>query len=238
MAHTASLMIRNLTPEPITLKKLETFEDPNTRKSKAFTGLISSRHGTKNMTSPAPTAPALGEHANSFICKEIAVRLEPFESCTVTMQTSNSEIATKKSDQLSTTTLRITLQTSQAEGYRIDTNPSYTQKSSSKFTPLTPNPSKSFMGLYHPSKPISHLTIHVNHLIDYKRWMKVLPDTLPLSGISIPGTHNSHTHYHALPSVRCQVLDVRTQLENGIRFLDVRVQPAHSTDIDSTCMVF
>jgi 1-phosphatidylinositol phosphodiesterase len=60
--------------------------------------------------------------------------------------------------------------------------------------------------------------------------MSTLPDTLPLSALSIPGTHNSHTYYRALPSVRCQSVDIKTQLENGIRFLDIRAQPAHAHD--------
>jgi 1-phosphatidylinositol phosphodiesterase len=60
--------------------------------------------------------------------------------------------------------------------------------------------------------------------------MSTLPSTLPLSAISIPGTHNSHTYYRALPSVRCQVVSVQDQLANGIRFLDIRVQPVHATD--------
>ncbi|KAF1953399.1 PLC-like phosphodiesterase [Byssothecium circinans] len=229
MAHPPPLTIRNLASTTITLKRLETFEDPHTKKSKAGTGLLSSGHGLKNTTDLAPTAPALSEHANSFNCKEVNIRLDPFESVTINLQTP-PDVGTKH--YLSTATLRITIQTLAGERYRIDTNPSYTQKSSSKFIPLTPNPSTSFTGLYHPSNPIAHLTIHANHLIDYKRWMKELPDMLPLSGISIPGTHNSHTHYRALPSVRCQVLNVQTQLENGIRFLDIRVQPSSATDID------
>jgi 1-phosphatidylinositol phosphodiesterase len=57
-----------------------------------------------------------------------------------------------------------------------------------------------------------------------------LPDALPLSAISIPGTHNSHTYYKALPSVKCQSVDIKTQLENGIRFLDIRAQPTHASD--------
>jgi 1-phosphatidylinositol phosphodiesterase len=61
--------------------------------------------------------------------------------------------------------------------------------------------------------------------------MGTLPDTLSLSEVSIPGAHNSHTQYRALLSVRCQVVDIKTQLEQGIRFLDIRVQPAHATDI-------
>lgn len=60
--------------------------------------------------------------------------------------------------------------------------------------------------------------------------MAALSDTLPLSAISIPGTHNSHTYYKALPSVKCQSVDIKTQLENGIRFLDIRAQPVHASD--------
>ena len=60
--------------------------------------------------------------------------------------------------------------------------------------------------------------------------MASLPPTLPLSALSIPGTHNSHTYYRALPSVRCQTASIKSQLENGIRFLDIRVQPVHASD--------
>lgn len=54
-------------------------------------------------------------------------------------------------------------------------------------------------------------------------WMSKLPDDTPLTNLSIPGTHNSHTYFRALPSVRCQAVSVRDQLQNGIRFLDIRV---------------
>ena len=55
------------------------------------------------------------------------------------------------------------------------------------------------------------------------KWMSALPDTVPLSLLSIPGTHNSHTYFRALPSVRCQAVSVASQLRQGIRFLDIRV---------------
>jgi 1-phosphatidylinositol phosphodiesterase len=55
--------------------------------------------------------------------------------------------------------------------------------------------------------------------------MSELKDETPLSALSIPGTHNSPTCYRALPSVRCQAVSPRIQLENGVRFFDVRVQP-------------
>jgi 1-phosphatidylinositol phosphodiesterase len=55
--------------------------------------------------------------------------------------------------------------------------------------------------------------------------MSKLKNETPLSALSIPGTHNSPTHYTALPSVRCQSVSVKEQLNNGVRFLDIRVQP-------------
>lgn len=54
-------------------------------------------------------------------------------------------------------------------------------------------------------------------------WMRELKDDYPLSALSMPGTHNSPTCHVALPSVRCQAVGVREQLDNGVRFLDVRV---------------
>ncbi|KAF2639881.1 1-phosphatidylinositol phosphodiesterase precursor [Massarina eburnea CBS 473.64] len=219
------LTIRNLTSLTILLKRLETFEDPNTKQSKA-TGFPSN---SKDTTSLAPTALKLGEHAQTFSHEELHIELAPFESFSL----KTPRLATppdKKTPQLSTATLRITIETSSGERYRIDTNPSYTQKASKSFTPLTPHPSTSYTALYHPARPSAHLTIHNNHLPDYSRWMDSLPSALPVSAISIPGTHNAHTHYRGLPSVRCQVNTIKTQLENGIRFLDVRVQPASASD--------
>ena len=66
-------------------------------------------------------------------------------------------------------------------------------------------------------------------------WMAELPDDLCLSVLSIPGTHNSPTCYVALPSVGCLVAAVREHLDNGVRFLDVRVSA--ETDSDSMPLV-
>lgn len=219
------LTVRNLTSTTITLKSLERFEDPNTKQSKA-TAFPSA---LKNAQLVAPSAPELGLHVQSFKRVDVGVELAPFESYTLRLQ-ALEEANHSPTSALSSTTLRLTIEDEENQPFRIDTNPTYTQKGSRKFTPLTPNPSTSYTALYHPTTPTAHLTIHAHHLPNYARWMQSLPDTLPLSAISIPGTHNSHTHYRALPSVRCQIVDVATQLENGIRFLDIRVQPASATD--------
>ncbi|KAL1607683.1 hypothetical protein SLS60_002618 [Paraconiothyrium brasiliense] len=219
------LTIRNFTSIDIVIKSLERFEDPNTKQSKAA-AFPSAR---KNAQTIAPSAPELGLHVQTFKRQDVDVTLAPFES--YTLRTPPIEEAKPKpSSKLSSTTFRITIEDEERERFRIDTNPTYTQKGSRTFTPLTPNPSNSYTALYHPTAPTAHLTIHAHHLPNYAKWMQSLPDTLPLSAISIPGTHNSHTHYRALPSVRCQLVDVKTQLENGIRFLDIRVQPASATD--------
>lgn len=224
------LTVRNLTATTITLKSLEGFEDPNTKQSKA-TAFPSAM---KNAQTIAPSAPELGLHVQSFKRQDLAVKLAPFEAYTLRLPDAPEPNA-EPSSTLSTTTLRLTIENGENERFRIDTNATYTQKGSRTFTPLNPNPSTSYTALYHPT-PIAHLTIHTHHLPNYARWMESLPDTLPLSALSIPGTHNSHTHYRALPSVRCQLVDIKTQLENGIRFLDIRVQPASATDVSKRAL--
>lgn len=218
------LTVRNLTSAALCLLHVERFEDPNTLQSKV-NGYFSN---SRNTASAAPTSPELSGHAQSFNHQDLEITLQPFESYTLSFSTSAqpSNAAT-----LSSPMLRITIQAAGTERHRVDTNPSYTQKSTQAFTALSVNPSGSYKAIFHPSKPIPHLAIHSNHLPSYSSWMATLPDNLPLSAISIPGTHNSHTHYRALPSVRCQVHDIKTQLENGIRFLDIRVQPTHATDV-------
>jgi 1-phosphatidylinositol phosphodiesterase len=219
-----SLAVRNLTSTLLFIKRVEQFEDPNTAQSK-FIGYI---FGSRNTTSAAPSAPKLGEHAESFQHHDLNITLPPFESYTIGQSES---LKTDVNDLgVANITLRLTIEDARGSRYRVDTHPSYTQKSSQALTSLTSASSVTYTAIFHPSRPTAHLAIHTNHLLDYKKWMATLPDTLPLSSVSIPGTHNSHTYYHALPSVRCQINDIKTQLEQGIRFLDIRLQPVHATD--------
>ncbi|CBX92720.1 hypothetical protein LEMA_P054260.1 [Plenodomus lingam JN3] len=219
------LTVRNLTSTSLSIKRIERFQDLNTLQSKN-SGYFSSFANT-GTSSAFPTSPELSEHAQRFTHQDLELTLRPFESCTLASQEQASE---QNALAISRATLRLTLETSIGERYRVDTHPSYTRKSSHAVTPLSSNPSASYSALFHPSRPRPHLTIHSNDEIKYEAWMADVPDTVPLSALSIPGTHNSHTHYRALPSVRCQNVDVQTQLENGIRFLDIRLQPAHFTD--------
>ncbi|KAK9240854.1 PLC-like phosphodiesterase [Lipomyces kononenkoae] len=60
-------------------------------------------------------------------------------------------------------------------------------------------------------------------------WMSGLDDPVAISALSIPGTHNSAAHHISFPSVRCQRASIKRQLDNGIRFLDIRVSKPYSS---------
>jgi 1-phosphatidylinositol phosphodiesterase len=53
-------------------------------------------------------------------------------------------------------------------------------------------------------------------------WMSNLPDSLKLSHMSIPGTHDSMAHVGG-DSVQTQTMDLSTQLFAGIRMFDIRI---------------
>ena len=59
---------------------------------------------------------------------------------------------------------------------------------------------------------------------DTSSWMSYLDDDIYLSEITIPGTHNSCAENVILGySMRCQNTSVSEQLDNGYRYLDLRV---------------
>ncbi|KAH6853472.1 PLC-like phosphodiesterase [Chaetomium sp. MPI-CAGE-AT-0009] len=90
---------------------------------------------------------------------------------------------------------------------------------------------KEFTAIYLPQH--AHLALFSS--ANLSAWMSTLEDTLPLSALSIPGTHNSPTCHVALPSVRCQAVPVLDQLHNGVRFLDVRVScPTYNSNTTTT----
>ena len=107
------------------------------------------------------------------------------------------------------------------EGEMYQANIIHPTSHSQLLMPLTNDPHFNHTTVYHPE--YHHLAIFYRS--NLPTWMKTLRDETPLSALSIPGTHNSPTYHRALPSVRCQVAPVREQLQQGVRFLDIRVQP-------------
>lgn len=67
---------------------------------------------------------------------------------------------------------------------------------------------------------------------DLKRWMSPLDDSLNINSLTIPGTHDSHALYDNITDdwkrigydwIVCQQWQISTQLEQGVRYLDLRV---------------
>ena len=58
----------------------------------------------------------------------------------------------------------------------------------------------------------------------YARWMSRLPDSVMISHLSLPGTHNSCALHDGLSFgfAKCQSWHLSRQLKSGIRFIDIR----------------
>jgi 1-phosphatidylinositol phosphodiesterase len=207
------LTIRNLTVNPIELKLLERSEalptidngalSNITNITKTFTGLMSNVTG--------PSSPQLALKSESFSHQDVSVPIASFETKTTDIQRNPKEV------------LRLTFE-AEGQRYRVDT-PTPSQRSTI-LTPLSPNPRFEFTAVFIPKS--SFLAIYSSAKLE--SWMSKFRDETPLSALSIPGTHNSPTCHTALPSVRCQAVSVKEQLNNGVRFLDIRVQPENPTD--------
>jgi 1-phosphatidylinositol phosphodiesterase len=59
-------------------------------------------------------------------------------------------------------------------------------------------------------------------IFPFPNWMASLPDSMKLSYMSIPGTHDSMAHVGG-DSVQTQSMDLSTQLFAGVRMLDIRI---------------
>lgn len=55
-----------------------------------------------------------------------------------------------------------------------------------------------------------------------RKWMSHLDDTVPVSALSIPGTHDSAAFTHPWPFVATQRMSILQQLDAGIRYFDLR----------------
>jgi len=64
--------------------------------------------------------------------------------------------------------------------------------------------------------------------LDRRNWMSRLDNNLRMSDISLPGTHDTMSFYGG-DAVQCQTVDLMTQLNSGIRVLDIRCR--HIADI-------
>lgn len=200
-----SLTIRNLTINPLELKLVERFEwssaSASSRINSTFTGLFAS------------TTSKHGHHD----------RLEVNDVIVGPFETKPTEIRAVDPGQ---GLLLLTFQTPGTDHrYVVDCPGPVPSRRSVVMRRLGGAPLE-LTAVYAPSA--RHLAVFSS--ANLARWMGELRDEYPLSMLSIPGTHNSPTCYVALPSVRCQAVGVREQLDNGVRFLDVRVSASKDSD--------
>ncbi|KAF4468861.1 1-phosphatidylinositol phosphodiesterase precursor [Fusarium albosuccineum] len=55
-------------------------------------------------------------------------------------------------------------------------------------------------------------------------WMAELPDDVPLSSLSVPGTHDTMTYEIGTEVLQCQNWNISTQLMAGVRYFDIRAR--------------
>jgi len=223
-----NLTIRNLTITPLELKEAERVAksaDPGHLGGTSGLAKVTARLTGQATAPPAPTATASAQPKNAADGKQeiTGVVLQPFSESLAPI------VAPHGSEQL-----RLTFEEPGTGHLYVAEFPGPSPQSVVMRHATADPTGKEFTVIYLPRA--SYLAIFSSaHL---EAWMAELPDSLPLSTLSIPGTHNSPTHYMALPSVRCQAVAVRTQLDNGVRFLDIRVScPDESLSDDDLALV-
>ena len=199
---TPALTIRNLTSHTINIKHYEINDLHHT---------LNGGGRFSNFTSLWST-PANSKPPQSSL-EDVSLLVEPFKSCK----------ANVKPARVPHQSLSLFFE---IDGELYQTNILHPTCHAQLLMPLTANNRHNHTTVYHPEH--HHLTIFYRG--QQGSWMQSLRDETPLSALSIPGTHNSPTYHRALPSVRCQVAPVREQLQQGVRFLDIRVQPEAPLD--------
>lgn len=72
-----------------------------------------------------------------------------------------------------------------------------------------------------------------SRMVTGANWMSFLPDDMVLSDVTIPGTHDAATaqlNFMMNATAQCQQLSIKDQLNNGIRYFDLRVGMEYWSD--------
>ncbi|KAI5868311.1 PLC-like phosphodiesterase [Durotheca rogersii] len=211
LASMADLVLRNLTATPLELTLVERFEEEEEEPSSCCPILncnITSRIGGLFNSSSSTVNLRVQDDAKDPDAKdrrEVSFAVAPFET-----RATDVRAAVPGQE-----TVRLTFESG---GHRYQVDVTGASQRSTVMTKLDGGPNE-YTAIYVAAG--SCLTVLSS--ANLSAWMRELHDEYPLSALSIPGTHNSPTYHVALPSVRCQAVNVREQLENGVRFFDIRV---------------
>ena len=207
-----NLSIRNLSNVPLELKLVERFDPHNAHGhsianvTSIFAKATNSLGITNNTTRAA--VPQIKSDARPFTTQEVSIRIDPFNLVRTDIR------AFERSEKE-----RLRLSFEADDGRHQMYCPVPTQESAGLVPP--PNARHRLTGIYLTQASFVALYSSAN----LNCWMQKMPNDIPLSFLSIPGTHNSPTHHKAPPSVRCQAVSSWDQMQNGVRFFDLRVQP-------------
>lgn len=94
---------------------------------------------------------------------------------------------------------------------------------------VTSSPEGEVVYQHLPPNPTGHeqhityipMLAHAYQPVERAHWMKALPDDAELSALTIPGTHDTCARLGG-PAAECQTMGLRSQLNAGIRFIDIR----------------
>ena len=198
----ANITLRNLTIHPLELLSIERFESKREETGNLVSNVTGAITSFLNATEHQTHQTVAGDSRHK---QDVNVRVDPFK-------TKQTDIRTADPGR---EVIRLVFKTEDHK-YEVDI-PSPNKKSSTM---------KKLDGGKHELTAVYVQTgafIAVYSSAKLNSWMKELHNDWPLPVLSIPGTHNSPTCYTALPSVRCQAVGVTEQLQNGVRFLDIRV---------------
>ncbi|KAH7031339.1 phosphatidylinositol-specific phospholipase C [Microdochium trichocladiopsis] len=211
LATMADLTIRNLTITELELKLVERF-DAQPVESGGVANITSKLSGLFNSTSAPVSRPAVpqGEGRDR---RDVSIVVPRFET----------RLTDVRSPDPAREVVRLTFEHEEGQRYRLDI-PGASARSI-ELERLDGAP-KEYTAVYVQNG----CTLAIFSSANLASWMRELKDDFPLSALSIPGTHNSPTCHVALPSVRCQAAGVREQLDNGVRFFDIRVSVSEDHD--------
>lgn len=208
----APLTIRNFTSIPVELKLFERFEAQAPPKAvqegKNFMSNVTKVFNSSDSSAPAQASPTIRDGAQSFARNDVSFRVDPFVTTPTDIQ---------PTERGPNEVLRLEFEID-GQRYRVDVPSPDNQ--SQQLVGLSPDARLQVTAVIAPGDPFLSLYATDN----LHAWMQPVRDEIPLSALSMPGTHNSPTCHRALPSVRCQAVSPREQLNNGVRFFDIRLQ--------------
>ncbi|ODH47922.1 hypothetical protein GX48_05944 [Paracoccidioides brasiliensis] len=212
------LTIRNLTSTPVVLEQIVRFSSQKVPKYD-IKGVAKALK--KNVTRSESAAECASQNVEYSDRQDVSICIEPFESV---------ETGIRAFDKSDKERLQLIFD---VEGEKHQFQTSVPSKDYETSKPLADNLRFQFTGIY--VRPESYFAIYSS--ANPNAWMRELKDETYISALSIPGTHNSPACHLAAPSVRCQAVSPRKQLENGVRFFDVRVQPQFPDDPDKDNLI-